>query len=61
MVWKWDSKGVFIVASLYSFLIHPGEIERMGIWEAKIPEWVIFFFGLMAQNRLLTQENLMKR
>jgi zinc-binding in reverse transcriptase len=63
ILWKWDTtyKGLFAVQSAYSFLIHSGELIHTGIWDTKMPERVKIFAWLMGQNRLLTQDNLIKR
>lgn len=65
MVWKGDSKGIFSVKSAYKeYNISNNQVGccpwKM-IWKAKIPHKVACFTWLLAQEVVLTHDNLVKR
>ncbi|KAJ4749319.1 RNA-directed DNA polymerase (reverse transcriptase)-related family protein [Rhynchospora pubera] len=61
--WKCNSSGNFTVKSAYSTLVSAGKIEFQAtlIWSTKLPPSIRLFIFLLFQDRILTQEALVKR
>ncbi|KAJ4800352.1 RNA-directed DNA polymerase (reverse transcriptase)-related family protein [Rhynchospora pubera] len=53
----------FSVNKLYNLLHHTGQITpfKSAVWETKAPSKVSFFIWLLFKDKLLTQNNLLKR
>lgn len=60
--WAWEKSGVFSVKSVYDhlFISEPRFPNKM-LWKAKIPLKIKIFLWLLAQDAILTKENLIKR
>jgi hypothetical protein len=63
LIWKFESKGVYPVSSLYSIINFRGvmPIHVPAVWKLKIPPRVHVFLWLLFNNKLLTRDNLNKR
>ena len=60
--WKFDKKGCFSVKSVYKFLTtNDAGIYYKNIWKGKIPAKNKIFLWLVANNALLTRDNMVKR
>jgi hypothetical protein len=63
IIWKFESKGVYSVSSLYAIVnfrgVMPAHIPA--VWRVKVQPRVHVFLWLLANNRLLTRDNLVKR
>jgi len=62
VIWKFDKKGCFSVKSVYKFLTtNDADIYYKKIWKGKIPAKIKIFLWLVANNALLTRDNMTKR
>ena len=65
LVWRLTTFGVFDVRSFYKLLSSPSpnidEFPWEGIWCAKVPKRVSFFLWTIANDGILTIDNLVKR
>jgi zinc-binding in reverse transcriptase len=61
LTWRWEQSGSFTVQSTYAFLTHPGLIVDDSLWRIRLPEKIKIFLWLIRMDRLLTQQNLIKR
>jgi len=62
VIWKFDKKGCFFVKSVYKFLTtNDAGIYYKKIWKGKIPAKIKIFLWLVANNALLTRDNMIKR
>jgi hypothetical protein len=63
LIWKFTSNGVCTSQSLYKIINFRGVIpvHVLNVWSIKIPPRVQFFLWLLANNRVLTRDNLAKR
>ncbi|KAJ1695517.1 hypothetical protein LUZ63_012215 [Rhynchospora breviuscula] len=63
MRWKWSSDGNYSSSSVYKALVSAGKVKfhLQNLWRLKIPPTVKTFLFLLAQDRLLTQCQLMRR
>lgn len=61
--WKWDSKGVYTVESLYQFLNFGGikELYALTWWTVKTPPKIQVFMWLVTKKKTLTKSNLAKK
>ena len=62
--WKGDEKDTYKVSKAYRKMNHnqqPSSWPLKNIWKSKIPYKVACFVWLLANEAVLTQENLMKR
>ncbi|KAJ4755660.1 RNA-directed DNA polymerase (reverse transcriptase)-related family protein [Rhynchospora pubera] len=61
--WKWETSGRFTVKSAYTMLVSAGKVGFQGnlIWKIKLPPSIQIFVFLLFQDKLLTQEALLKR
>ena len=63
ILWKFESKGVFSVRSMYAVInfrgITPTHVHAL--WKIKVPPKIHFFLWLVSHNKLLTRDNLVKR
>jgi hypothetical protein len=63
LIWKFESKGVYYVSSLYAIVNFRGimPVHISSVWKLKIPPRVHVFLWLLFYNKLLTRDNLHKR
>ena len=63
VLWKFDSKGVYSVSSMYAIINFRGvkNVHVHAIWKIKIPPKIHFFLWLVSHNKILTRDNLAKR
>ena len=63
ILWKFDSKGVYSVKSMYDVINFRGIIPTHvhAVWKIKVPPRVHFFLWLVSHNKILTRDNLSKR
>jgi hypothetical protein len=63
VIWKFDSKGVYSVSSLYAIVNFRGimPVHIPAVWRIKVQPRVHVFLWLLANNKLLTRDNLSKR
>ncbi|KAJ3687818.1 hypothetical protein LUZ61_016982 [Rhynchospora tenuis] len=63
LLWKWDSSSRFSVKSAYNMLRSAGKTQSQAqhIWKLSLPPSVKIFALILFQNRILTQEALLKR
>ncbi|KAJ4816106.1 RNA-directed DNA polymerase (reverse transcriptase)-related family protein [Rhynchospora pubera] len=61
--WRWTNSGVYTSASAYSILADPGGRSpyHRRLWKLKTAPRVKIFLWLLLQDRLLTQQNLLRR
>lgn len=62
VAWKFGTKGLFSVKSVYSALTvnESGKYHKM-IWKSKIPEKIKIFLWMALNNAILTKDNMIKR
>lgn len=63
LIWQYDSKGECTTSSLFS-VINFGGAQRVflpSIWSIVVPPRIHIFLWLLANNRLVTRDNLDKR
>jgi hypothetical protein len=63
VIWKFDSKGVYSVSSLYAIVNFGGimPVHIPAVWRVKVQPRVHVFLWLLANNKLLSKDNLAKR
>ncbi|KAJ1685156.1 hypothetical protein LUZ63_016546 [Rhynchospora breviuscula] len=63
LLWKWRRDGHFSTSSVYKQLISAGKshFAFKNIWKIRVPSSVHLFLVLLAHDRILTQEQLLKR
>ena len=63
ILWSFSSNGHYSVQSLYAIINHRGvtPVFIHAVWKLNIPPRVQFFLWLLANNKLLTRDNLAKR
>ena len=63
LIWKFESKGVYSVNSLYAIINCRGVVPVFvhALWKIKVPPKVHFFLWLISRNKILTRDNLVKR
>ena len=63
IIWKYESKGVYSVSSLYAIINFRGvlPVYVQAVWKVKVPPKTHFFLWLLCHNKLLTRDNLVKR
>jgi hypothetical protein len=63
LIWKFESKGVYSVSSLYAIVNFRGimPVHISSVWKLKILPRVHVFLWLLFYNKLLTRDNLHKR
>ncbi|KAJ4808529.1 RNA-directed DNA polymerase (reverse transcriptase)-related family protein [Rhynchospora pubera] len=63
LIWRWTSNGSFKVASFYNVISKSGKIlcNQSCIWSFRIPPSLKFFLFLLYNDRLLTQQQLLRR
>ena len=62
VLWKIGKKGKFTVKSVYDALTSSNTgIYHKRIWKGKIPEKIKIFLWLLANDAILTKENLRKK
>jgi hypothetical protein len=63
VIWKFDSKGVYSVSSLYAIVNFRGvmPVHIPTVWRIKVQSRVHVFLWLLANNKLLSRDNLAKR
>jgi hypothetical protein len=63
IIWKFESKGVYSVSSLYAIVNFRGvlPVHIPAVWRVKVQPRVHVFLWLLVNNRLLTRDNLVKR
>jgi hypothetical protein len=63
LIWKFESKGVYSVSSLYSIINFRGvmPVHISAVWRLRIHPRVHVFLWLLFNNKLLTRDNLQKR
>jgi hypothetical protein len=60
--WKFGNKGLFSVKSVYNAMTanESGTYVRI-IWKGKIPSKIKIFLWMVANNAILTKDNMIKR
>lgn len=63
LIWELNSQGVYSVQSLYATISFRGikQIYTPVMWKLKVPPRIHIFLWLLANNKLLTRDNLAKR
>jgi hypothetical protein len=63
LVWKLEANGIFSVKSMYAVVNFRGilPVSVHSVWKIKVPPKIHFFLWLIAHNKLLTRDNLVKR
>jgi hypothetical protein len=63
LVWKFEANGLFSVKSMYVVINFRGvlPISVHSVWKIKVTPKIHFFLWLIAHNKLLTRDNLVKR
>lgn len=63
MVWQYESKGVYSSSSLYAIINFRGvkPIFIPSVWSVVVPPRTQVFLWLLAHNKLMTKNNLLKR
>jgi hypothetical protein len=63
LVWKFEANGLFSVKSMYAVINFCGvlPISVHSVRKIKVPPKIHFFLWLIAHNKLLTRDNLVKR
>jgi hypothetical protein len=63
VIWKFESKGVYSVSSMYAIVNFRGvmPVHIPAVWRVKVQPRVHVFLWLLANNKLLTRDNLSKR
>ena len=63
LIWKNESKGVYSVSSLYAIVNCRGIMPTFipSVWKIHVLPRVHVFLWLLANNKLLTRDNLSKR
>jgi hypothetical protein len=63
IVWHYTSSGEYSVQSLYTIVNNRGvqQIYTLVVWKILVPPRLHIFLWLMANNKVLTRDNLAKR
>jgi hypothetical protein len=63
LIWQFSTKGTYSSQSLYKIINFRGIhlVHVPALWSIKVPPRVMFFLWLLANNRILTRDNLAKR
>jgi hypothetical protein len=63
LLWKFDPNGMLNVKSMYAVINFRGiiHVHVHSTWKLKIPPNIHFFLWLMAHNKILTRDNMLKR
>jgi len=63
LIWKFDAKGTYSVSSFYAVVNFKGTLPVYvhALWKVKTPPKIHFFLWLIAHNKILTRDNLVKR
>jgi hypothetical protein len=63
MIWQLNSKGRYSVQSLYAVVNNMGirQVFTPVMWNVVVPPRVHIFLWLLANNKILTRDNLAKR
>jgi hypothetical protein len=63
IVWQFNSRGSYSVQSLYAIVNDRGirQIFTPVVWKLAIPPRIHIFLWLVANNKILTRDNLTKR
>jgi phage FluMu protein Com len=63
VIWKFDSKGVYSISSLYAIVNFGGimPVHIPAVWRVKVQPRVHVFLWLLDNNKLLSKDNLAKR
>jgi hypothetical protein len=63
IIWQYESKGKYLVQSLYSIMSFRGvtPVYVPTVWKLNIPLRVHIFLWLLSRNKLLTRDNMGKR
>jgi hypothetical protein len=63
LLWKLESNGSYSVKSLYVVVNFRGilHVYVHKVWDIKVPPKIHFFMWLIAHNRILTRDNLVKK
>jgi hypothetical protein len=63
VIWKFETKGVYSVSSLYAIVNFRGvmPVHIPAVWRVKVQPRVHVFLWLLANNKLLTRDNLAKK
>ncbi|KAJ4756378.1 RNA-directed DNA polymerase (reverse transcriptase)-related family protein [Rhynchospora pubera] len=61
--WKWRNDGHYSASSIYRALISAGKVKFIysNLWHLKVPPTIRVFLVLLAHDRLLTQQQLLRR
>jgi len=62
LIWQFSTKGTYSSQSLYKIINFRGIhlVHIPALWSIKVPLRVLFFLWLLANNRVLTRDNLAK-
>ena len=63
LIWQYENKGVYSTSSLYAIINFGGvtPIYIPSIWDLCVPPRIHIFLWLLANNKLMTRDNLKKR
>jgi hypothetical protein len=63
IIWQYNSSGVYSVQSLYAIVNNRGvkQVYTLMMWKIKVPPRIHIFLWLLANNKVLTRDNLAKR
>jgi hypothetical protein len=63
IIWKFEAKGTYSVSSLYAIINFRGvvPVHILAVWKLHVPPRLHVFIWLLANNKLLTRDNLVKR
>ena len=63
MVWQYESKGIYSSSSLYAIINFRGvtPVYIPSVWSIVVPPRIQVFLWLLAHNKLMTKNNLLKR
>ncbi|KAJ4819020.1 RNA-directed DNA polymerase (reverse transcriptase)-related family protein [Rhynchospora pubera] len=63
LIWRWNADGNFSVSSFYNTFSTAGKLSNnlTCLWSFKVPPSLKFFMFLLSNNKLLTQQQLLRR
>jgi hypothetical protein len=63
LIWELNSQGIYSVQSLYATISFGGvkHIYTPVMWKLKVPSHIHIFLWLLANNKLITRDNVAKR
>jgi hypothetical protein len=63
IIWQYNSLGIYSVQSLYAIVNHRGvqQVYTPVMWRISVPPRLHIFLWLLANNKVLTRDNLAKR